>query len=206
MPMTNHISLTRVGEQTVGPCAKQRVLCTLVHPDGRRWTGENLSANWQPTCPRGDMPSGTGYELCANVCQQMGHAEEQAVRAAGVHAAGTHAYLEGHTYACDNCKSVLARAGVEGLTIGPPPAAAVSPAHGGDGGKRPRVTIDDGIAMIQTRNRTCLLPIEATVDAALGGEINRPSRNELIAVAAGFEALTRERDALRAELDAIRSK
>jgi deoxycytidylate deaminase len=122
-PMTNATTtpIRPIGAR-VGPCAKQQVRCTLVHPDGRRWVGENLCANAQETCPRAGMPTGQGYELCASVCRQMGHAEEQAARTAGLEAAGARAYLEGHTYACDNCKSVLLRAGVREITIGAPPA------------------------------------------------------------------------------------
>lgn len=105
----------------IGPCAKQRVTCTLVHPDGRRWVGENACANAQPTCPRAGMATGQGYELCASVCQQLGHAEVVALGRAGRDARSCTAYVEGHTYACDPCRRALYVAGVHDVVIGAPP-------------------------------------------------------------------------------------
>jgi len=107
-----------------GPCTRGVVKCTLVHPDGRRWEGENWVRNHQPVCPRGSLPSGVGYEMCRDICQQVGHAEVVAARAAGDNAAGCTAYVEGHTYACDDCKSVLASVGVHDIVIGAPPEVA----------------------------------------------------------------------------------
>jgi hypothetical protein len=104
-----------------GPCTKQVVTCTLVHPDGRRWVGENWVRNHQETCPRQGMPSGQGYELCRDVCQQAGHAEEVAVRMAGADATGCTAYVEGHSYICENCEAVLQSAGVVAMHIAAPP-------------------------------------------------------------------------------------
>lgn len=103
-------------------CARQVVTATLVTTDGRRFIGRNDVANPQVTCPRGDMPTGQGYELCASVCRQGSHAEVAAIRASGeTDAKGATIYLEGHTYACAAC---LARAAQVGATIiiGPPPA------------------------------------------------------------------------------------
>lgn len=107
-----------------GPCAKQRVICTIVAPDGRRWVGENECRNPQGACPRAGMPTGQGYELCKSVCEQIGHAEEVAATAAGRSAVGGIAYIEGHTYACAPCKAALSEIGVHDiLFVGAPPCA-----------------------------------------------------------------------------------
>lgn len=102
-----------------GPCAKKQVKCTLVTPAGLRFVGENLCDNPQLVCPRLE---GEGYEKCVTVCNQEGHAEIVALRVAGEHAAGSHAYVEGHTYACRNCQEHLFAVGVVVLTIGAPPS------------------------------------------------------------------------------------
>lgn len=104
-----------------GPCAKVRVFCTLVHPDGRRWTGENVVRKPQEVCPRGDLPSGVGYEMCRDVCDQVGHAEVVALEAAGERARGCTAYIEGRDYICTNCQTALLNAGVRNWVIGEPP-------------------------------------------------------------------------------------
>jgi deoxycytidylate deaminase len=104
-----------------GPCVKQRVFCTIVHPDGQRWHGENSCRNAQTICPRADLPTGQGYELCRDICQQLGHAEVVAAAAAGQDARGGTAYIEGHTYACEPCTATLAAVGVTEIVIGAPP-------------------------------------------------------------------------------------
>jgi deoxycytidylate deaminase len=105
-----------------GPCAKQTVRATIVTPEGRRFAGTNHVANPQETCPRADMPTGVGYELCKSVCQQGSHAEVNAIAEAGEHAQGATLYLEGHTYACEPCKAAAAEAGIIEIVIGGPPA------------------------------------------------------------------------------------
>ena len=57
-------------------------------------------------CPRKDMKTGEGYELCASICNQKGHAEIQAVNKAnqlGIDLLDCYLVLEGHTYICDTC-------------------------------------------------------------------------------------------------------
>lgn len=93
-------------------CAKQLVRATIITPDGRQFVGTNACANPQALCPRAGMPTGVGYELCQNVCQQQGHAEVQALRAAGVHARGATLILEGHTYLCAACQVACQEAGI----------------------------------------------------------------------------------------------
>lgn len=68
------------------------------------------------------MPSGMGYDLCINVCDQVGHAEIVALALAGIDAAGCTAYIEGRDYICTNCQAALFKAGVKSWVLGPPPA------------------------------------------------------------------------------------
>lgn len=98
----------------LGPCAKTVVRCTIVAPNGQRFVGENLCRNAQPKCPRAP---GEGYEKCASVCSQVGHAEVVAAAIAGQRARGGFAVVEGHTYACDPCKGALAAIGVTEVRI-----------------------------------------------------------------------------------------
>lgn len=107
----------------IGPCTKQTVTATIVTPEGERFVGTNFVRNAQPVCPRADMPTGVGYELCRTVCDQSGHAEPNAIAAAGEKARGATLYLEGHTYACEPCKAACAEAGVREIVIGAPPHA-----------------------------------------------------------------------------------
>lgn len=104
-----------------GPCKKQIVTATIVTADGRRFVGTNDCETPQEVCPRADMPSGVGYELCKSVCNQTGHAEINALRAAGPGLSDATLYLEGHTYACDHCKEMCKSCGIKEIIIGPPP-------------------------------------------------------------------------------------
>ena len=97
-----------------GPCAKTVVRCLLVTPSGERIIGENRCLNPQPVCPRAP---GEGYEKCSTICQQVGHAEIDAVCLAGDKARGSRAYLCGHTYACRECQHALFGAGVLSLSV-----------------------------------------------------------------------------------------
>ncbi len=102
----------------MGPCAKTVVTCTLVTPSGEKVVGRNDCLNPQIACPRGP---GEGYEKCDSICGQQGHAEVQALRAAGEKARGATAYIEGHTYACQSCQHALFDAGVRFIARGAPP-------------------------------------------------------------------------------------
>jgi deoxycytidylate deaminase len=98
----------------IGPCAKTTVTCVITAADGRRFIGTNACANPQPKCPR---EPGEGYAKCVSICQQQGHAEVQALRAAGPHADGATAELYGHTYACQACQEALYAAGVKWIGV-----------------------------------------------------------------------------------------
>lgn len=98
----------------VGPCAKTQVRCTLTAPLGETVVGENVCLNPQPRCPRAP---GEGYEKCKTVCQQIGHAEEVAVAAAGPLAKRAEAVIEGHTHVCGDCLKTLREAGVGPIRV-----------------------------------------------------------------------------------------
>lgn len=104
----------------IGPCAKQVVTATIIAKSGHVFVGQNDCHNPQSFCPRGGLPSGVGYERCAHICQQTGHAEVNALGLAKAFAAGATLFLEGHTYACDDCKAACEAAGIEEIVIGPP--------------------------------------------------------------------------------------
>lgn len=102
---------------TRGPCAKRRVLCIVSSIDGREvGRGENDCANPQPVCPRAP---GEGYEKCQSICQQAGHAEQEAVKAAGEAARGAIASLWGHYWMCEPCGRAIQAAGVIRVTLYP---------------------------------------------------------------------------------------
>lgn len=102
-----------------GPCNKREVVATIVTPGGQRFVGRNDVEARQATCPRAGMATGEGYELCRDVCRQTGHAEVMAVRALQAETPlapiGSVCYIEGHSYACDDCLRALAMAGVRAV-------------------------------------------------------------------------------------------
>lgn len=92
---------------TPGPCAKRRVWCVLVTLEGWNIVGENLCRTPQEACPRTE---GEGYEKCKTICNQMGHAEEVALRRAesiGLEASHSRAIILGHDHVCDDCDTQL---------------------------------------------------------------------------------------------------
>lgn len=106
-----------------GPCVKQRVTATIVSLSGQRFLGENDCARPQQTCPRAGMATGVGYHLCKSICWQTGHAEINALAAAGDNARGGTIYIDGHNYACDECLEACGRAGISRIVVGSPDGA-----------------------------------------------------------------------------------
>jgi deoxycytidylate deaminase len=100
-----------------GKCAKQTTIA-VIENNGRYWIGSNWCENAQAECPRKDMPTGEGYELCKDVCKQHSHAEVDACLNARENAIGGTLYLLGHTYCCDNCKSVMSAYRIKNVVIG----------------------------------------------------------------------------------------
>ena len=96
----------------VGPCAKARVTATITLPDGRVFRGTNDVRNPQPSCPRiGQAYARDDFRLCVEVCQQQGHAEAMALRAAGGWAPGAVVRVSHHR-CCYACTAALTAAGV----------------------------------------------------------------------------------------------
>lgn len=111
-----------------GPCARRVVIATIVTLAGKRYAGSNRCNTPQPVCPRGNMPTGVGYELCKSVCNQAGHAEAMAlVSACSADLRGATCYVEGHTFACANCLKLLRAADITKVVFGPPPNALGQP-------------------------------------------------------------------------------
>lgn len=108
----------------VSACRKQTVRATLVTSSGKRYSATNYIRRDFGHCPReaAGMATGEGYELCREVCGQPGHAEANLALmlsyAPGDKFQGGTVYLEGHTYACDDCIAAVAPARI---VIGAPP-------------------------------------------------------------------------------------
>jgi len=81
---------------------------------GHTYVGRNDCANPQPTCPRSP---GEGYDKCKSICGQGGHAEIEAIKAAGDQAKGATAVLFGHYWMCEPCGRALFEAGVGTIKI-----------------------------------------------------------------------------------------
>jgi deoxycytidylate deaminase len=97
-------------------CAKLHVECTIQKGDVMVY-GSNYCRNPQDVCPR---EKGEGYEKCKTICDQVGHAEEVALRLAieaGIEKGG-HATLYGHTYLCRSCQEQLFDAGIATIARG----------------------------------------------------------------------------------------
>ena len=103
-------------------CSKQVVRATVRTPSGMHFIATN-HATRVPSggCPRAGMPTGQGYDLCRSICGQEDHAEVNALRLAGKKARGSTLYIEGHTYACEECLRAAEAAGIVDVVIGSPP-------------------------------------------------------------------------------------
>lgn len=104
----------------IGPCAKGIVKATLIAKNGRHYVGFNDCRKPQKTCARGGMPSGVGYHLCREVCDQTAHAEVNAIKQAGDDAIEATIYLEGHIAPCTDCAARIAEVQAS-VIVGPPP-------------------------------------------------------------------------------------
>ena len=97
-------------------CAKQTVIA-IIRKGDKFWVGSNACRNPQDKCPREGIASGSGYELCEEVCKQICHAEVDACIRAGKEAEGGDLYLIGHTYACDGCMHVMREHRIRNLYV-----------------------------------------------------------------------------------------
>ena len=100
----------------IGKCVKQTTVAIIIN-NGYFWVGTNECLNAQKKCPRKDLPTGVGYELCKSICKQVGHAEVNACKKSGKNAKGGTLYLIGHTYCCDNCKKIMLDYGIENVVV-----------------------------------------------------------------------------------------
>lgn len=104
-----------------GPCAKRKVVCTLVVDDdcGREhfFTGENECMSPQKECPRLE---GEGYDKCFEICHTIGHAEIVALRQLKQSGLGTEdavAIVEGHDHICPDCLTTLNAHGITNIEV-----------------------------------------------------------------------------------------
>jgi len=98
-------------------CAKQDTIAIIVN-NNKAWIGSNWCENPLIECPRKDLPTGVGYELCKDICKQHSHAEVDACLKAGLEAEDGTLYLIGHTYCCDNCLKIMKEYGITNIVIG----------------------------------------------------------------------------------------
>lgn len=93
-------------------CAKQVVVAIIENGDDI-FVGSNWCENPQTECPRKEMATGEGYDLCKNICKQRNHAEVDACIKAGDKAKGGTLYLVGHYYFCEHCIQTMQEYGLE---------------------------------------------------------------------------------------------
>ena len=101
-------------------CIKQPVGAAVFDKDfGLLGAGSNDVAHPPLECPRVKYgyPSGRGYSMCKEICQQPRHAEVDAVHnalkcvPAGL-LKGASVYIWGHTYCCPACLEFMREAGI----------------------------------------------------------------------------------------------
>jgi len=97
-------------------CAKQETVAIIVNED-KIFIGSNWCESPQDSCPRKELPTGIGYELCKSVCHQKAHAEIDAIAKAGEYAKGGTLFLLGHYYCCENCKAAMDKAGIKNVVL-----------------------------------------------------------------------------------------
>ena len=103
-------------------CLKQEVYAMIKTPLGEKIYGGNFIQNNVGVCPRDQLgfKSGEGYHLCSDVCNQVSHAEVDAIKNAmkeNIDITGSTLFLVGHTYCCDECLGKMANAGISQCII-----------------------------------------------------------------------------------------
>ena len=102
-------------------CRKQPTVAVIVK--GGKIIGRGSNAGkLVDICPRvvKNCPTGTGYELCKEVCEQVGHAEVMAIRDAlscGEDLRGASLYLDGHWWVCKPCWDEILKAGISRVYV-----------------------------------------------------------------------------------------
>mgnify|MGYP003740357159 CR=1 FL=1 len=101
-------------------CAKQTTVAIVMKDGCFISMGTNNIMNPVFSCPRIEQgcKTGEGYNLCKEICEQKGHAEEVALTQypQGVYKGAT-VYLIGHTYACKECIDLMRSSGINELII-----------------------------------------------------------------------------------------
>lgn len=98
-------------------CAKKVVKCVIETPKGDYFYGDNSVRNPQDVCPREE---GEDYTKCKTICDQPGHAEEMALKAArdaGVDVSGGRVFISGIDHYCKSCQRKLYAAGIKELNL-----------------------------------------------------------------------------------------
>lgn len=95
-------------------CAKQSTSAVIFRKGNFLGRGVNAGKKVD-VCPRVEKgcPTGTGYELCREVCEQQGHAEIMAIKNAkekGMNLEGASLYLDGHWWICEECWDAIIEA------------------------------------------------------------------------------------------------
>ncbi len=108
-----------------GRCVKQTVVA-IIENNGKYWFGYNECLTPQQKCPRIGFKTGTGYELCKEICGQVEHAEVSACKKAGKNAKGGTLHLIGHYYCCEHCKKIMKDYGIKKTVIGNLPDILIS--------------------------------------------------------------------------------
>lgn len=129
-----------------GKCAKQETIAIIECLNGKYYIGTNYCDNAQEECPRKDLPTGVGYELCRVICRQNAHAEVDACFQAGFNARGGTLYLLGHTYCCEDCTKVMNDFGITNVIIGDIPESFKSKIVKQETPKMTQEYIDWGVA------------------------------------------------------------
>ncbi len=113
-----NLPMAKIGLE--GLCAKQTTIAIIFNSENNSFAiGHNTCANPQGTCPREvqGFATGEGYELCKSVCEQVGHAETNALRSAGDMAKGATLLLIGHNRICNDCAKAMKEAGIKDTYI-----------------------------------------------------------------------------------------
>lgn len=115
-PITMKVFPERWEEKFSDICMKQVVVALLfVHKPGETvvFVGSNWCVTPQKVCPRTTLPSGYGYWMCRNICNQGAHAEVDACKEAGELAKRASVVVYGHTRICENCIKIMKEYGVK---------------------------------------------------------------------------------------------
>ena len=116
------VSQTKNKQNGFGACLKQPVHAMLkVLKNGEQFYGSNeMYSSPGKSCPREDLnlPTGEGYNLCKERCNQKFHAEYEAVERAlssDADLRGSTMYLTGHHYCCEKCSTHMRKHGVKNV-------------------------------------------------------------------------------------------